>query len=132
MKIEIEPKDMESIAHKLMDLLKPLISSLQREENQRTEETGQNHGVLMDVEGVAEYLGVKVSWVYDKTRKKEIPHARADEYLRFRKSVIDDWRWGGPNTYNEIKDGILEAGFAFIRLRRKRERINVLGEAFKP
>lgn len=39
---------------------------------------------------------------------------------------------GGPNTYNEIKDGLLEAGFAFIRLRRKRERINVLGEAFKP
>ena len=36
MKIEIGPKDMESIVHKLMDLLKPLISSLQREENQRT------------------------------------------------------------------------------------------------
>jgi len=103
MKIEIGPKDMESIVHKLMDLLKPLISSLQREENQRTEETGQNHGVLMDVEGVAEYLGVKVSWVYDKTRKKEIPHARADEYLQFRKSVIDDWRWGDLTPIMKLK-----------------------------
>jgi len=91
MKIEIEPKDMESIAHKLMDLLKPLKSSMQREENERTEEAGQNQRVLMDVQGVAEYLGVRVSWVYDKTRKKEIPHARVGKYLRFRKSAIDDW-----------------------------------------
>jgi excisionase family DNA binding protein len=90
MKIEIEPKDMESIAHKLMDLLKPLMSSLQREENERTEGTDQNQRVLMDVQGVAEYLGVRVSWVYDKTRKKEIRHAKVDKYLRFRKSTIDD------------------------------------------
>jgi hypothetical protein len=39
---------------------------------------------------------------------------------------------GRPKTYHQIKDGLLEAGFAVIRLRRKRERINVLGEAFKP
>lgn len=67
MKIEIEPKDVESIAHKLMDLLKPLMSSLRHEENEWTEGAGQNQRVLMDVQDVAEYLGVKVSWVYDKT-----------------------------------------------------------------
>jgi excisionase family DNA binding protein len=91
MKIEIEPKDMESFAHKLIDLLKPLMSSFQRQESERTEGTGQNQRVLMDVQGVAKYLGVKVSWVYDKTRKKEIPHAKVGKYLRFRKSAIDDW-----------------------------------------
>lgn len=91
MRIEIEPKDMESIAYKLMDLLKPLMSSLQREKNGRTEGTGQNQRVLMDVQGVAKYLGAKVSWVYDKTRKKEIPHAKVGKYLRFKKSNIDEW-----------------------------------------
>ena len=45
----------------------------------------------MDVEGVAEYLGARASWVYDKTRKTEIPHARVGKYLRFRKSALDDW-----------------------------------------
>jgi excisionase family DNA binding protein len=91
MKIEIEPKDMESIALKLMDLLKPLMISLQREKNELTEGAGQNQRVLMDVQGVAKYLGVKVSWIYDKTRKKEIPYAKVGKYLRFRKSTIDDW-----------------------------------------
>jgi len=76
-KIEIEPKDVESIVDQLKGLLKPLISSLQRDRNGWTEQTGQNHGGLMDVESVAEYLGVKVSWVYDRTRKKEIPQQRS-------------------------------------------------------
>jgi excisionase family DNA binding protein len=91
MKIEIEPKDVESIVHKLIDLLKPFMSPLQREENGRTEGAGQNQRVLMDVQDVAEYLGVKISWVYDKTRRKEIPHAKVGKHLRFRKSAIDDW-----------------------------------------
>ena len=49
MKIEIEPKDVESIVHKLMDLLKPLMSSLQREEYERTEGASQSQRMLMDV-----------------------------------------------------------------------------------
>jgi excisionase family DNA binding protein len=55
------------------------------------EETGQNQSVLIDVRRVAEYLGVKVEWIYDGIRKKEIPHAKVGRYLRFRKYTIDDW-----------------------------------------
>jgi excisionase family DNA binding protein len=86
------------------------MSSLQREGNKQTEGTGQNQRVLMDVQDVAEYLGVKVSWVYDKTRRKEIPHAKVGKYLRFRKSAIDEWltqektALGFDNANSGLKD----------------------------
>ena len=50
----------------------------------------------MDVEGVAEYLGLAASTVYDRVRSLEIPHARIGQLIRFRKVDID--RWLGENT----------------------------------
>lgn len=39
---------------------------------------------LLDVEGLAEYLGVKPSWVYGKVATRELPCVRVGRYLRFR------------------------------------------------
>lgn len=50
----------------------------------------------MDVEGVAEYLGLAASTIYDRVRSLDIPHARIGQLIRFRKSDID--RWLGENT----------------------------------
>jgi excisionase family DNA binding protein len=53
-------------------------------------------GDIMDVEGVAEYLGLAPSTVYDKVRKLQIPHTRISNLIRFRKVDIDQWL--GANT----------------------------------
>ncbi len=50
----------------------------------------------MDVDGVAEYLGLAPSTIYDKVRQLEIPHSRIGNLIRFRKADID--RWLGENT----------------------------------
>lgn len=44
----------------------------------------------MDVEGVAEYLGLAASTVYDKVRDVEIPHTRIGALIRFRNSTSTD------------------------------------------
>lgn len=46
---------------------------------------------LMDVEGLALYLKVPKSWVYEKVHKKEIPFHKAGKFPRFRKKHIDLW-----------------------------------------
>ena len=53
-------------------------------------------GEVMDVAGVAEYLGFSPSTIYEKVQTKDIPHVRIGNSLRFPKAVID--RWLGENT----------------------------------
>jgi hypothetical protein len=41
---------------------------------------------FLDVKGLAEYLGVPIGWVYDRTRRngpEEIPQIRFGKYIRF-------------------------------------------------
>lgn len=53
-------------------------------------------GDVMDVQGVAEYLGLAPSTIYDKVRDLEMPHTRLGNLIRFRKTDVD--RWLGENT----------------------------------
>ena len=53
-------------------------------------------GDVMNVDGVAEYLGLAPSTIYEKVRDLEIPHSRIGNLLRFRKKDIDHWL--GENT----------------------------------
>lgn len=46
---------------------------------------------LVDVEAIAERLGVDPSWVYDRARRGIIPHIRLGRYVRFRVSDVDAW-----------------------------------------
>lgn len=61
-----------------------------------TEQTEPLRGDVMDVDGVAEYLGLAPSTIYDKVRDKDMPHTRLGNLIRFRKTDID--RWLGENT----------------------------------
>lgn len=49
---------------------------------------------LVDVAGLAKYLGVKVSWVYGKVATGELPCIRVGRYLRFRVSDVLAWMEG--------------------------------------
>lgn len=46
---------------------------------------------LVDAQGVADRLGVPVSWVRDQTRSGAIPHLRLGRYVRFDLEDVDEW-----------------------------------------
>jgi excisionase family DNA binding protein len=53
-----------------------------------------NKGIVdevLDVPGVAQYLGVTEQFIYDRTALKELPYFKAGRYLRFKRSAIDRW-----------------------------------------
>jgi excisionase family DNA binding protein len=85
MKIEFEPQDIEAIAQRVTEFLKPILANRKDEAE----------NVIFDVQGLAEYLKVSPKWIYDRTHLKEIPHYKIRGQLRFRKREIDKWL----NTY---------------------------------
>lgn len=82
MKIEIEQPDIQTIAEKVVELLKPYLS-------QRADRQEDN---IFDVPGLCEYLHVTSKWIHERTHLKEIPyHKLSNKQLRFRKKDIDKW-----------------------------------------
>lgn len=82
MKIELEATDIEQIASKVIESLKPYL--LHKEDRQDE--------IILDVPGLCEYLHVTPRWVYQRTHLKEIPHYKlANSQVRFRKKDIDKW-----------------------------------------
>lgn len=72
-------------------------------------------GDVMDVDGVAEYLGLASSTIYDKVRDLEMPHTRLGNLIRFRKVDID--RWLGENTvrpHPTLQKSLAEAAERFF------------------
>jgi excisionase family DNA binding protein len=45
----------------------------------------------VDVQAVADFLGVPKSWVYEQARRYGMPHRFAGRYLRFRLSEVEAW-----------------------------------------
>lgn len=82
MKSEIEPQDIEAIAQGVLELLKPLLSRLEKCDEEDT---------ILDVKGLAKYLRVDSSWVYKQVSLKTIPFFKTGRYTRFKKAHIDRW-----------------------------------------
>lgn len=99
MKTELELQEIEAIADKVIEKLKPIIDSGGKYEDD----------IIFDVEGLADYLRVSKAWIYERTHLKEIPHLKIDGQLRFRKKDIDKWL----SSYNipaiSIHERILKA-----------------------
>ena len=85
MKIEIEPADIEAIAQRVSDILRPMIARIEK-----ADATGASDSIL-DVEGLAAYLHVNASWIYKQVSLKAIPYFKTGKYPRFRKKEIDRW-----------------------------------------
>jgi excisionase family DNA binding protein len=51
----------------------------------------QASGRLLDVEDVAEILGMKRDWIYAEVRAGRLPHVRFGRTVRFRRESIDAW-----------------------------------------
>ncbi|MEE9605888.1 MAG: helix-turn-helix domain-containing protein [Candidatus Scalindua sp.] len=82
MKIEIDDsKLINDIAEKVIERLKPLLNN---SHNPKDNE-------LLDVKGLAGYLHVKESWIYQKVHTRQIPFRKAGRFPRFPKKHIDLW-----------------------------------------
>ena len=76
MKTVLDQEDVELIAHRVADILKPLLSQKK-----------DAIDVIFSVEELAAYLRVSPKWIYD--HKHELPHFKPGGLLRFRKKDID-------------------------------------------
>ncbi len=85
MKLEIEPTDIEAIAQRVSDILRPMIARVERADAAAASDT------ILDVEGLAAYLHVNTSWIYKQVSLKAIPYFKTGKYPRFRKKEIDRW-----------------------------------------
>ena len=78
MKTELEPQDIQAIAEKVVELLKPYLSNVKQ--------GGQEF--IFDKRQLAAYLNIDVSWI-DKNYEEKLPHFHIGKYIRFKKSKID-------------------------------------------
>lgn len=46
---------------------------------------------LISLKELADKLGVKESWIYQRTRTNEIPLIRCGKYLKFSEEEVLDW-----------------------------------------
>jgi hypothetical protein len=77
-KTELERTDIEAIARRVMELIKPYLV------NRRD----KSEDIIFDVKGLAQYLKVDASWVYKQVSLNTIPYFKNGKYTRFRKSTI--------------------------------------------
>ncbi|MBI4591455.1 MAG: helix-turn-helix domain-containing protein [Candidatus Rokubacteria bacterium] len=49
---------------------------------------------LLTLDEVAQLLKVPKSWIYERTRRKLIPHVKLGKYLRFPRSALSRWVHG--------------------------------------
>jgi excisionase family DNA binding protein len=82
MKINLEHEDIQAIAQAIMENLKPILLKTQGDSEQ---------SIILDIQGLAEYLKVSKQWIYERTRTKSIPHLKIEGQLRFNKNDIDEW-----------------------------------------
>jgi len=83
MKSELEQQDIEIIAQRVVQLLKPLLSQANKGESANES--------IFTVETLAEYLKVDPTWVYKQVSLKALPYFKSGKYIRFRKRDIDKW-----------------------------------------
>jgi len=78
-KIDLETDNFEErIAKRVVKAIKPLL-------------TQRKDDVIFDVPGLSQYLGVTPQWIYDKKKSGLLPYFKAGRFLKFRKSLIDEW-----------------------------------------
>ena len=83
MQFTLDEHDLDLIADKVAERLKPLL--------QKTVKQTNEDDPIFSVKEVAEYLRVDTSFIYKKIQFKEIPHLHVGKYPRFRKGQIDKW-----------------------------------------
>lgn len=95
MKAELEPTDVEQIAKRVIELIKPMILSNNKEAD-----------TVFDKKALSEYLKVDVTWIDHNLHV--LPYFKAGKYTRFKRSSIDLWiksNEKAPSPYLKLLEG---------------------------
>jgi len=79
MKTTLEQEDIQAIAEKVVEMIRPMLSGKQ--------DTMKD--AVMDKKGLSEYLQIDVSWI-DKNLY-QLPYSKVGKYVRFKQTQIDKW-----------------------------------------
>ncbi len=99
MKGELEIQDIEAIAQRVLELMRPFIANSGKREDD----------LIFDVPGLCEYLKVSSKWIYERTQLKEMPYLKVKGLLRFRKADIDKWLHSHQTPAVSTPERILKA-----------------------
>jgi predicted DNA-binding transcriptional regulator AlpA len=80
LKAELETGDIEAIAQRVVELLKPLISGNGKREAEDR---------YLNVKQLSDYTGMSTQWIYNNIR--HLPHINLNRKPLFKKSDIDQW-----------------------------------------
>lgn len=58
---------------------------------------------FLNIQQIANYLGIKASTLYSLVEKSGIPHYRVGRLVRFKKSEVDEWMEGQKEPAVDIK-----------------------------
>lgn len=88
MEINLNDQDIQ----RLVELLAPrLVAAIAPLLKTTLSKDSQDGNALFSVKQLSEYLGVKPSWIYEKTHFKEIPFIKCGRFPKFRKKEVDKW-----------------------------------------
>jgi excisionase family DNA binding protein len=57
----------------------------------------------LNVQNIANYLGIRTSTLYSMVEKKRVPHYRIGRQIRFKKTEIDAWMAGQREAAVDVK-----------------------------
>ncbi len=101
MKTELEPQDIEAIAQRVIEKLKPMLSDNGKHED----------NIVFNKNSLSEYLNVSESTINKLISNKQIPHFKIQQGqsggVRFSKKDID--RWIQRHTIPEINPFTIKA-----------------------
>lgn len=82
MEFKFGKEDIEAMAQRVAEIIKPMI----------TYPAGSGEkDIIFDVKGLAGYLQVKESWIYQAVHTHSIPFFKVGKYPRFKQKEIDRW-----------------------------------------
>jgi len=82
MKTQLEPQDIDAIAQRVVELLKPYL--LEREETKITPIPPKPKGHYMTVPQLAEYLQVRKGTIHNWIYQRKIPYSKIGRRVRFK------------------------------------------------
>jgi len=89
MKTQFEREDIEAIAQRVVELLKPYLPG--REEMKVPPDLSKLRGHFMTTTQLAEYLRISKSTIYTWIYKGKIPYSKIDTMVRFKTEDIEQW-----------------------------------------
>jgi len=89
MKTQLEQQDIDAIAQRVVDLLKPYL--LARDEVKIAPAPSQPKGAYMTVSQLAEYLQISKHTIYNWIFQRKIPYSKIGRRVMFKREEIVRW-----------------------------------------